>query len=258
VSRTRLLLLIGLTATAAGIIWLNRRGQPEKPGKEREGERRLRNARAACDASIRERFRQAGLAYPPAEIFLRAFKNEAQLELWARESEDEFRLVATWPILASSGKPGPKRREGDRQVPEGFYMIDHFNPESSYHLSLGLDYPNASDRLRSDREHPGSDIYIHGSDQTIGCLPLGDRAIEELYLIALDTDRRSRRKIPVHIFPARMSTPSWDDFARGHAADPDLLRFWDELRPGYQAFESGHQLPRISVEANGAYRIESD
>ncbi len=109
--------------------------------------------------------------------------------MWARHGDGRFRLVASYPILAVSGGPGPKRREGDKQVPEGFYEIDRFNPKSLFHLSLGLNYPNAADRVLSDREHPGGDIFIHGSNVTVGCAPLGNDAIEELYLAALDAPR---------------------------------------------------------------------
>jgi murein L,D-transpeptidase YafK len=250
--------LIGLAATAIA-TWLIWRQQMANVREPNDRERRVKTARAARQAAIRERFRQAGLAYPPRELFLRAFKHEAELELWARENDESFRLVTTWRIVAASGRPGPKRREGDRQVPEGFYVVDRFNPESSYHLSLGLNYPNASDRLRGDRDHPGSDIFIHGSDHTIGCLPLGDRAIEELYLIALDAHHRGQREIAVHIFPARMAGATWNDLARAEsAANPKLKDFWEELRPAYEAFERTRRVPAVRVEPDGAYRMETE
>lgn len=250
--------LVGLAATATAIgTWLIWRQPTANASELNQGERRVKKARADRQGVIRERFRQAGLAYPSREIFLRAFKHEAELELWARENDESFRLVTTWRIVTSSGGPGPKRREGDRQVPEGFYFVDRFNPESSYHLSLGLNYPNASDRLRSDRDHPGSDIFIHGNDRTIGCLPLGDRAIEELYLIALDTHHRGQREIPVHIFPARMAGAMWNDFARAQSAtNPELKEFWKELRPAYEAFERTRRVPAVRVAPDGAYRTE--
>lgn len=222
-----------------------------------DGETRIARARKTRSAVIEERFRKASLPFPPREIFLRAFKHEAELELWAREDAGPFKHVTTYRIVTPSGVPGPKRREGDKQVPEGFYVMDRFNPESLYHLSLGLNYPNASDLIRSDREHPGSDIFIHGRDRTIGCLPLGDAGIEELYLIALDTRARGAAEIAVHIFPARMSGRAWEDFSSEHIArDPALVAFWEELRAGYEFFESRRLLPKIRVERDGAYRVE--
>ena len=114
-------------------------------------------------SAVHQAFEQAGVDFPPDGIFLRVFKREGRLELWARKGGVPFRLIRSYAITQSSGKPGPKRREGDLQVPEGFYEIDRFNPESSYHLSLGLNYPNASDRLRSDPAAARClDIFVHG------------------------------------------------------------------------------------------------
>jgi murein L,D-transpeptidase YafK len=205
---------------------------------------------------VRKRFQEAGLPYPPREIFLRAFKHEGELELWAREKDDAFRLITSYRVTARSGGPGPKRREGDRQVPEGCYIINAFNPKSRFHLSLGLDYPNAADRVLADPDRPGGEIYIHGSDRTIGCLPLGNAAIEELYLTALDTRAHGQTTIHVHIFPARMAGPSWTEFAeRETRRRPALRTFWDDLQPIYDAFERTRLRPETSVTPEGRYRI---
>ena len=127
------------------------------PGRANAAEDRVVHARAAHGKIIAQKFKDAGLPYPAREIFLRWFKREAVVELWAREDTGRFQLVATYPILATSGGPGPKRREGDRQVPEGFYEIDRFNPASLFHLSLGLNYPNAADRILARDGNPGGD-----------------------------------------------------------------------------------------------------
>lgn len=216
-------------------------------------EDRVAAARKLQGELIRRRCADLGLPYPPREIFLRAFKREGQLEVWAREDEGEFKLWMSYPVLTASGGPGPKRRAGDYQVPEGFYHIDRFNPESRFHLSLGLNYPNAADRIHSDAKNPGGDIFIHGKDVTIGCLPLGDAAIEELYLLALDTRQRGQRTIRVHIFPARMAGPEWTAFRTGQPAA--LQQFWDQLQPGFDAFEQTKRVPGISVDATGRYRV---
>jgi murein L,D-transpeptidase YafK len=95
--------------------------------------------------------------------------------------------VRSWAVLAASGGAGPKLREGDRQVPEGVYRIDQLNPNSAYHLSLRIDYPNAVDRAqaaRDGRQRLGGDIFIHGKDVSVGCLAIGDEAIEELFWLA--------------------------------------------------------------------------
>lgn len=213
---------------------------------------RVAAARATGGPAIQQRFEEAGLKYPPREIFVRAFKREMELELWARENEKPFRKVATYPITAPSGIPGPKRRQGDLQVPEGCYTIAVFNPKSRFHLSLGLNYPNEADRIFADQERPGGEIYIHGGAASIGCLPLGDAAIEEVYLTALDARARGQSEIAVHVFPARMSGEAWKKFVR---ENPELRMFWEELQPIYEAFEKTHRVPSVSVSEDGHYRL---
>jgi murein L,D-transpeptidase YafK len=204
---------------------------------------------------IRAAYHAADVQYP-GEVFLRWIKHEAVLELWARNAGRRFRLIAAYPILASSGESGPKRREGDRQVPEGFYEIDRFNPQSQFHLSLGLNYPNASDRVLSDRDQPGSDIFIHGGDASIGCAPIGDDAIEELYLAALDAQTQGQTKIEVHVFPARMTGSGWEQFAaREMTRRPELGAFWAQLQPAWNYFEQRRTLPQFTVSEDGSYLV---
>jgi murein L,D-transpeptidase YafK len=227
-----------------------------RPPRSPETER-VAAARAKVEPRLRELCRAAGLSYPPDAIYLRAFKEEAELEVWARMKRQTFRLLMTVPILKSSGNPGPKRMEGDRQVPEGFYVIDVFNPLSDYHLSMRINYPNASDRILSNPLLPGSDIYIHGSNGSVGCLPVGDEKIEELFILALDTRTGGQRSIPIHIFPARMSGEKWDAFLKEHAeGNEQLTRFWKSLKTGYDAFEQNHEVPKMTVEKDGGYRLE--
>ena len=117
-------------------------------------------------------------------IYFRAFKSEKILELYVQDSMKQYILFHSYPICAASGALGAKRREGDKQVPEGVYHINRFNPKSDYHLSLGLDYPNPSDLRFCDATKPGGDIFIHGGCASIGCLAMTDDAIKELYLLA--------------------------------------------------------------------------
>ena len=220
------------------------------------GPERVARARAQSEPKIREKYRVAGLPYPGA-VFIRWFKREAELELWARRGDHDFKLVTTFPILKSSGGPGPKRREGDKQVPEGFYVVNRFNPESLYHLSLGLDYPNTADRVLSDAQRPGGDIFIHGKDVTIGCAPLGDAGIEELYLAALDARDGGQERIDVHIFPGRMSGPVWEKYAAEQTAKrPELAKFWAQLAPVYAAFEKSGTVPEVEVMSDGRYVLK--
>ena len=219
---------------------------------------RVAVARQRHGAAIQEKFRAAGVAYPGG-VFLRWLKREAVLELWAQDAEPRFRLVSSYPILASSGEPGPKRREGDSQVPEGFYEIDRFNPASAFHLSLGLNYPNAADRVLSDHEQPGSDIFIHGGNASIGCAPVGDEAVEEVYLAALDARAHGQARIEVHIFPGRMAGAEWEHFAANEIARrPELAASWVQLQPAFEFFEHRHRLPSITVAGDGRYTVLGD
>jgi hypothetical protein len=130
-------------------------------------------------------FAKAKVSYPPREVIFIALKQEKRLELWARDS-GEFRFIRDYYIQAASGVAGPKLRQGDRQVPEGIYRIVKLNPNSHYHLSMKLNYPNEFDLLhaRQDgRTAPGSNILIHGKAVSIGCLAMGDEAIEELFVL---------------------------------------------------------------------------
>ncbi len=131
-----------------------------------------------------------------------------------------------------------------------------FNPKSRYHLSLGLDYPNASDLQRTTNPAaPGSEIYIHGKALSLGCLAMGDPAIEEIYLAASESRVRPVR---VHVFPARMDGNGWREVLTPAAAgNPDLAGFWrKELQPGFDAFERAKVPPTVRVEHGGAYVVE--
>ena len=135
-------------------------------------------------------FTKKGLSYPPKEVVFLGFKHEASLEVYDKSTDRGYVKVLSYPILAASGGPGLKLREGDMQVPEGFYRIEFLNPNSLYHLSLRVNYPNDFDRRMAreeGRSNLGGDIMIHGSDVSIGCLAMGDEAIEELFILAADT-----------------------------------------------------------------------
>ncbi len=204
---------------------------------------------------MRALFANHGVPYPPPALLLRAFKREGQLELWAEPARGApYVLIKAWPICARSGGPGPKRHEGDEQVPEGFYRISALNPASGYHLSLRVDYPNRSDRILGARPL-GGDIFIHGKCGTIGCLPLGDQAIEELYVIAADA-RAHSAQIEVHLLPSRLDDASFERLREEARPGPALLAFWEQLRQGDRLFQQRKRPPRVRVQPDGRYRFE--
>jgi len=171
------------------------------------------------EAILSGRFELAGLEYPPRRIQLIAFKQSRRLELWAYQ-ERQWRHVHDYRVFAASGGPGPKLREGDKQVPEGFYRIVELNPNSHFHLSLKLNYPNAFDwvqALREGREEPGSNIFIHGSAWSSGCLAVGNRYIEELFYLV---GKVGLEQAGVMIVPY--------DFRRRQLASTDDLPVWVE------------------------------
>ncbi len=216
---------------------------------------RVATAVKTKEDTIKKQFVKAGLQWPPKQLYFRSFKYDSQLEVWGRDNaKDQFTLVKTYKVCALSGNLGPKRIEGDYQVPEGFYYINQFNPKSEYHLSLGINYPNASDLLLSDSARPGSDIYIHGSCITVGCIPIMDSQIEELYLLSSYVKSNGQDFIPVHIFPIRYnvvnSTQKLNDITK---SDRDYLLFSQKLKDAYEFFEKNKKLPIISVNNKGEY-----
>ena len=168
-------------------------------------------------------------------------------------NQEEFVLLCTYDFCTTSGVLGPKRKEGDLQIPEGVYHINHFNPVSNFYLSLGLNYPNASDKILSHATKPGGSIYIHGDCVTIGCIPITDEKIKELYVLAVEARNNGQEKIPVHVFPAKLETGVVDKLVSEYAADEKVKNFWKNLEPVYQDFESTRKLKPVKVNSKGAY-----
>jgi len=206
---------------------------------------------------VKEEFAKIGLNWPVKEVYLRSFKYDGQLELWARNSDTmPFQLFKKYKVCAMAGAMGPKRIEGDFQVPEGFYRITEFNPRSQYHLSLKLNYPNESDRMLSDQVSPGGHIYIHGSCVTVGCIPLRDEQIEEVFLIASAAKSSGQDYIPVHIFPVDFNNKkSMTYLYKTTVQDPVLQHFEIGLKEAYDYFNQNRQLPLIGINTKGDYAI---
>lgn len=213
---------------------------------------RVAKAMKAKGPIVKAAFLEKKLAWPPRGVFLRAFKQDKVLELWGKKGDGTWELVKSYAICSQSGELGPKRREGDMQVPEGFYAMNHFNPLSNYHLSLGVSYPNASDRILSDKKKPGGAIYIHGDCVTIGCIPIEDDPVEEVYLAAMEARAAGQGEIPIHVFPTRLTEEALKKLGEDQ---PEHLEFWTNLKEGYDLFEASKKLPRVVVEKTGKYRF---
>ncbi len=206
--------------------------------------------------TLQKQFVAAGLDWPPKEIYIRSFKYDSQLEVWVRNNDnDEFKLFKTYRICALAGSIGPKRLAGDYQVPEGFYYINKFDPHNEYTFALGINYPNASDKILSDSLNPGNGIYIHGSCVTVGCIPIMDQ-IQEVYILAVNAKNNGQDFIPVHIFPVRYSNQkSIDYFNKTAKDDASMQQFTGDLKKVYDYFEEHKKLPLISVDKKGNYII---
>lgn len=143
-------------------------------------------------------FAAAAVEYPPSRLTLIALKQERVLQLYVATTNGTNRLLRNYPILAASGRLGPKLREGDQQVPEGLYRIDTLNPNSAFHLSLRVNYPNEFDRAQAraeGRTKLGGDIMIHGNAVSIGCIAVGDEASEDIFVLAARTGLRNIKVI---------------------------------------------------------------
>jgi murein L,D-transpeptidase YafK len=217
---------------------------------------RVAAARVRAGPRVAQLLEGAGVAHPKA-LLLRVFKAEGVLEMWAAAGpESPFVHLGDHRVCASSGGPGPKARTGDGQVPEGLYRITTLNPWSRFHLSLRVDYPNAADRARNPGVPVGAlggEIFIHGDCVTIGCIPLGDEAIEEVYLAALETRSRGG-EISVLVLPAKPDGARWAALMKDGSAVNGPL--WRSLAGISERLDLKHRLPRVRAGSDGTYLIE--
>ncbi|PKP23208.1 MAG: hypothetical protein CVU05_00585 [Bacteroidetes bacterium HGW-Bacteroidetes-21] len=225
---------------------------------EQKKHAKVKQAYTDKEKTVQDTLKKYNIDISKMNIFFRVFKKEEIFELWAKNKEDAtFKHIRTFPICASSGSLGPKRKEGDYQVPEGFYTINCFNPYSNYYLSLGVSYPNESDRKLGFKGKLGGSIFIHGSCCTIGCIPITDALIKELYIYAVEAKNNGQTNIPVHIFPFRMDVDDWTVIEKKIPEYKDIIDFWKNIQPGYTYFEKNKKLPKVTVASDGKYVIAS-
>ncbi|CZG55056.1 Uncharacterized protein conserved in bacteria [Legionella pneumophila] len=178
-------------------------------------------------------FSKAGVSYPPKEIALLAFKSERKVELWAKNPSQEWTHIHDYPLTGFSGRLGPKLRENDKQIPEGIYKLVNFNPFSSMHLSMMINYPNSFDRQKGymdGRKELGNNIFIHGKNLSVGCLAVGDLAIDQLFILAR---RVGLKNIQVIIAPndLRHQKPSTSTFAQPRWLPELYKQITESLKP---------------------------
>jgi murein L,D-transpeptidase YafK len=255
--RTLLILFVLATASLLFVV-SSQEGQGSFIVKSAFRTEQKKNARVktAYDLqwpSIKKKLNDLGVDTSDFEIFIRGFKEEKELELWVKsEKNASFLLYTTYRICASSGELGPKRCQGDGQVPEGFYQVSVFNPYSNYHLSLGVSYPNSSDKIFACKRDAGGAIMIHGNCVTIGCIPITDDKIRELYVMAVEAKSDGQASIPIHLFPARLTKEKLEDLKKTFF-DKSLHPFWDNLKTGYDDFEKTKLVKTPTVDSKGMY-----
>lgn len=203
-------------------------------------------------ATLKQFLKAAGIS-DEFNMLINAYKTEGKLEVWLKnKGSNTYKLFRTYDFCAHSGTIGPKLYEGDGQTPEGFYHINAFNPLSNFHLSLGINFPNSVDYARTGKDRsPGSDIYIHGNCVTVGCIPLTDEKIKEVYILSVEARNAGQEKIPVNIYPFKLTDGNLKKYI---AQFPKQASFWKTLQAGYLAFEKEKSLSGI-MEVKGKYLI---
>lgn len=179
-------------------------------------------------------------------ILIRSYKKESELEVWKRKADGQYALLKTYPMCRWSGQLGPKKREGDRMAPEGFYAItpQQMNPNSAYYVSFNMGYPNAYDRSLG---RTGAHLMVHGACSSAGCYSMTDDQIGEIYALVREAQNAGQRAVQMQAFPFRMTAKNLAQ----HRLDPNIA-FWKNLKEGSDYFEVTHDEPAVSV-AGGRY-----
>lgn len=196
--------------------------------------------------SLNERLNALGLSVG-RPIFIRIFKSESVLEVWMKK-EDRYLLLKSYKICDFSGGLGPKLKEGDKQSVEGFYTVkkSQLNPNSKYHLSFNLGYPNAYDKAH---HRTGSYLMVHGGCSSVGCYAMTDTKIEEIYTLVEQALKHGQNYVQVHAFPFKMTAKNMARYSH-----TQWYTFWTELKRGYDYFEAEKLPPLVKVK-NGHYII---
>lgn len=216
--------------------------------------KRVKAAYVTHETELKTALSDSGLTFDDIHILIQAFKLEKKFNVYVKKkTEKEYSLFRTYDFCVLSGVLGPKRKEGDLQVPEGFYYVNWFNPNSDFHLSLKVNYPNASDKILSDKTKPGGEIFIHGNCVSIGCIPLTDPIAEELYILAVEATKNGQLKIPVYIFPCELMDSKFSVLSTFYSERTDLTDFWKNLKEGFDKFHSSKTEVKFTVDKNGKY-----
>ncbi len=218
---------------------------------------RVREAYNYKEKIVNKTLADHAISHDSLRIYLRAFKSEKIIELWAKNIADTvFIPVKEFTICDISGFEGPKRRYRDLQVPEGFYHISELNPYSKYYLSMGINYPNGSDSIRGVRGHLGNQIYIHGSCISSGCLAMTDDRIRELFVYCIEAYNSGQQVIDMTIFPARLTDKNYSGLISDYKKDKDKLSLWGDLKNSYDLFNRTKVQPKVKFLPDGTHELK--
>lgn len=216
---------------------------------------RVRAAYQSKKDLISQELSKKGLESTNFQLLIKAYKYEQLVKVYVKGKTDEkWSLYKTIPFCWTSGELGPKRQEGDLQIPEGFYSINHFNPYSNFHLSLGVSYPNKSDKIKSPHSRKGGAIYMHGGCATIGCIPIEDEPIKEVYILAVLGKNNGQSKVPIHIFPFEYSE---EKMKVASTEFPEHVNFWKNLFEVEEKFNKEKIQGKVSIDAKGNYFLNN-
>lgn len=219
---------------------------------------RVREAYSGKEKTVLKNLDGNSLSRDSLQIYLRAFKTEKIIELWAKNIGDkQFKLIKEFPICEISGDIGPKRRSGDLQVPEGFYHISDLNPFSKYYLSMQINYPNASDSIRGVKGRLGNLIFIHGACESSGCISITDEKIKELYVYYIEACNSGQKKVNLTIFPAKLDDKTYSKLTSAYSKNKDKTSLWGDLKKSYDLFKQKQLPPDVEFLPDGSHKVES-
>ena len=217
---------------------------------------RVREAYGAKEKIVDKMLAGHSISHNSLRIYLRVFKSEKKVELWAKNTTDSvFVPIKEFSICDLSGSDGPKRRSHDLQVPEGFYHISKLNPYSRYYLSMEINYPNASDSIRGVRGRLGNEIYIHGSCLSSGCLAMTDDKIKELFVYCIEAYNSGQEEINLTMFPAQLNDANYSRLKSRYSKDKDKISLWADLKKSYDLFNQTKVPPCVKFLRDGTHEV---
>ncbi len=217
---------------------------------------RVREAYAGKEKTVIKNLAAHSISRDSLRVYLRAFKTEKKIELWAKNSSDSvFKMIKEFPICHISGYIGPKRRYKDLQVPEGFYHISGLNPYSKYYLSMQINYPNASDSIRGVPGRLGNFIFIHGECVSSGCIAITNERIKELFVYCIEAYNSGQEEIGLTIFPAQLNDSMYSLLTTNFSKYKDDISLWADLKKSYDFFEKHKVPPTVKFLPDGTHEV---